>query len=167
MRGGKVSDWRGRDRIGPVSSVYLINAFLLRAQTPNEDPTVPEGRVLKKSDLHSCWNKTQWQSCVKLSYMKWLSGLVERSRCGKNVGKFGHESEMLWVCMCVVTQGVEHLPVDLVSPSRIFITPPLSVAPCNHFFCDTMYQSFIYLIWFHFFPLLFPGLLLHGSISFD
>lgn len=34
--------------VGPVLSVHLINAFLLRAQTPNEDPTVPEGRVLKK-----------------------------------------------------------------------------------------------------------------------
>lgn len=166
MRGGKVSDWRGRDRISPVSSVYLINAFLLRAQTPNEDPTVPEGRVLKKSDLHSRWNKTQWQSCVKLSYMKWLSGLVEQSRCGRNVGRFGQESEMLWVCTCVVTQGVEHLPDDLVSPSRISITPLLLLLAITSSVTLCISPSFI---WFDLFifSLLFPGLLLHGSISFD
>lgn len=143
--------------VGPVLSVHLINAFLLRAQTPNEDPTVPEGRVLKKVRLTQPPKQDVMTIvCVtRLHEMtRWIGspGRVERS-----VGRRGHESRM-FVCECVRVWSRGEFNTSLTSPQQdlhhstaVAITSSVTPSPGRcvsitvaelHFFFNSMLLFF-------------------------
>lgn len=98
--------------------------FLLRAQTPKRGSNCQTYTAAETRCSDSCVSETGLHETTR-----WI-GWAEQVG-GEALGRFGHESEMLWLWTCVVVT-----PDFLVSPSRISITPPLSLF-CDHFFCDT------------------------------
>lgn len=74
--GGGGYGWVGGSR----SCVHLINAFILRAQTRDEDPTIQ--KVLKQVETR------RGDSCsVELGDMERLAGLVEGAGGGEALGR--------------------------------------------------------------------------------